>query len=202
MGLDNWCPVAWHSSGSDPFYTSEAAGRMSYYGSMVQGYPTCVFDGVITVVGGSSNTYNDYKSMYDYRRMFPSPLTITFLSRSYSENKACVSVKVKLEENLAAGNVCHIVLWEDKVPYGGRDYRFVERAQAPYEAITITNAGQEQIIKREFTLNAGWNKANLGVTAFVQNLTAKDIKNGRAAKLVAGNAVEPSSLGRVKAMFQ
>lgn len=200
-GLDNFCPVAWHSSSSDPFYTSEAAARMAYLGN-IPGYPTCVFDASLWIVGGSSSTYSTYSANYDIRRMFESPCTIDFLSKSYSGDKASVSVKVKLEKNIAANSRVMIVLWEDKIYYNGRDYRFVERSQATPITLSITGAGQEEVCKAEFTLNAGWEKSQLGVTVYVENTNPKEIYQGRASKLVEGVAVLPASLGKVKALYQ
>ena len=169
---------------------------MTYYGA--GGYPTCVIDGAESIVGGSSATYGRYLAAYDNRRNAPSPLSVQFRTHSYAGDKASVSVTVKLEENLAEGHVCHIVLWEDKV---AGNYRFVERRMPQYEVLTVTKKGQEQTIKRTFTLDAGWNKANLGVSAFVQKFATREILNGRATKLVEGVAVVPTSLGRVKALF-
>jgi hypothetical protein len=193
--------VAWHSSASgDPFYTTEAAGRMSYYGAGA--YPTCVMDGTERVVGGSSRTYGEFLAIYESRHNVSSPLEVEFEANSYAGTHASVKVKVKLEENLAEGHVCHVVLWEDKLSYGGRTYRFVERRMAQYEVLLIRNKGQTQTIKRTFTLDAGWNKANLGVSAFVQKFGTRGILNGRATKLVEGVAVEPTSLGRVRALYR
>jgi hypothetical protein len=145
--------------------------------------------------------YSWYMGSFNTRTVVPSPLTIDFLSRSYDGNRASVKVKVKLEQGIPEGHVCHIVLWETGLSYGGRDYGYVERVTALSEALTITKAKDEQIIKRTFDLDAGWNKNNLGVSVFVQNLVGKEILNGRAVKLIPGVAVEPTSLGRVKALF-
>ncbi len=107
-------------------------------------------------------------------------------------------MKVKLEESVAEGHVVHIILWEDKV---AGQYNFCERRMAQYELLTAKNANEEQTVKRTFTLDGSWNKANLGVSAWVQNFAGKQILNGRATKLVEGVAVEPASVGRVKALF-
>jgi len=174
-----------------------AGGRFSYYS--VTAVPTNVFDGIIKVVGGN---YYSYRSAYESRKNVASPLTITFLTKSYSGNNACVSVKVTLEQNISEGAVCYIILWEDEVQGGSTTWSYVERDMPPYEPITITNAGQEQIIKRTFTLQSGWKRADLGVSVLVQKLVAKEVLNGRGAKLVEGVAVNPTSLGRVKALYQ
>lgn len=173
---------------------------MSYYS--VGGWPTCVFDGIQREIGGSSGTYNAYLNIYNNRHNVSSPVEVEFEANSYEGTHASVKVKVKLEEDLAEGHVCHVVLWEDKLSYGGRTYRFVERRMAQYEILMITKKGQTQTIKRTFTLEAGWNKANLGVSAFVQKFATRDILNGRATKLVAGVSVEPTSLGRVRALYR
>ncbi len=189
--------MAWHSSGTDPYYTTESRGRMSYYGA--GGWPTCVIDGTERVPGGSSGTYGQFLATYENRRKVSSPVEVKFEANSYAGTHVSVKVKVKLEENLAEGHVCHVVLWEDKV---GGNYRFVERRMAQYELITVSKKGQAQTIRRTFTLGAGWNKANLGVSAFVQKFATREILNGRATKLVAGVAVEPTSLGRVKTLYR
>ena len=145
--------------------------------------------------------YNWYMGSFNARRMVSSPLTVEFLSNSYGTDRASIKVKIKLEQEISEGNICHIGLWETSLNYGGRDYAYVERALAQSEALTITKANEEQIIKRTFDLDPGWNKNNLGVSVFVQNLAGKEILNGRGIKLIQGVAVEPTSLGRVKALF-
>jgi hypothetical protein len=172
---------------------------MSYYAA--GSFPTCVFDGADRVIGGSSDTYNQFLAIYESRRKVSSPVEVEFEANSYAGTHASVKVKVKLEENLAEGHVCHVVIWEDKV-VSDKTYRFVERRMAQYELLTVSKKGQVQTIRRTFTLGAGWKKANLGVSAFVQKFATREILNGRATKLVAGVAVEPTSLGRVKTLYR
>jgi len=169
---------------------------MSYYGANV--YPWCFFDGTENYRGGSG-PYAAYLAIYNNRKNVASPLSIEFLANSYAGEHASVKVKVKLEENLGEGHVCHVILWEDKV---AGQYNFVERRMAQYEVITIKNANDEQEIKRTFALDGSWNKANLGVSVWVQNYAGKHILNGRATKLVEGVAVTPTSVGRVKALYR
>lgn len=192
-------PVAWHPVAEDPFYTAAAQTRATFYNVGV--FPTAIFDGTVRVLGGGPYTYDDYMAAYNQRRAVPSPLTITFLARSYAANHASVKVKVKLEQNISSGAVVQIILWEDKCYSGGKEFRFVQRLQASPATLTITQAGKEQTIKRTFTLNAGWDRNHLGVSAFVQRNADKEVLNGRAAKLVAGVGVAPTSLGRLRALY-
>ena len=174
----------------------EGNGRGTYYG--ISAVPANVFDGEMRLPGYS---YADYMAAYNSRRTVPSPLKIDFLARLYDGNKASVKAKITLEEDIAEGTVCHVILWEDKCNYNGHLWRFVERKMPIYDVLTITRKGQSHVVKREFALDAGWKKADLGVTVIVQRFAAKTVYNGAATKLVEGVAVEPASLGRVKALF-
>jgi hypothetical protein len=162
------------------------------------------FDGRWRSSGGSSQTYNNYLALFNTRTVVASPLTITFLANSFAADHASVKVRVRLEEDLPSGNVCHVALWETDVVESSETHRFVERAMVSKD-VTVTKANQFQEFSHVFTLKSGWNTANLGVTAFVQCKTWPDeklIQNGAAARLVEGGAVAPTSLGRVKALFQ
>jgi hypothetical protein len=197
QGPDKFVPVAWYCRSGSLYITPEAQGRAAYYG--VNAHPWAFFDGVISHRGAPPNEecYQLYMASFNSRRGNPSPLTIDFIHRSYGENKASVKVKLTLEQSIPEGHLCHIVLWEDKV---ANHYRFVER-RAYNEAVTITSANETQEIGTTFTLDSEWNAANLGVSVFVQHLMGKEIKQGRATMLEAGVSVTPTSLGRVKALY-
>ena len=198
QGPDKWVPVAWHVGGS--YFTAEASARSAYYGGGT-GIPKMWADGVLLHYGAYTNNeqmYAWYMGSFNTRRAVKAPLTITFLQKQYAPGKVMVKVKVDLEEAITAGHVCHIVLWEDNV---GGHYRFVERAFTT-KNVTITGQGQNEEFAHEFTIQAGWNEANLGISVFVQDPTGKEIKNGRAGLLESAYAVEPTSVGRVKALYR
>lgn len=197
--MDKWVPVAWHVGGY--FYTSEGSARGGYYG--VSGIPQLWVDGIIQHRGAYTNNeqmYQWYMGTFNSRRTVSSPLTVTFLNNSYGSGKTSVKVKVDLDDNIASGHVCHIVLWETNLSYGGRTYAFVERALAT-KNVTVTNKGQSEEFSHEFTLQGTWKVADLGISVLVQNNSTKAMANGRGTKLVSGMAVAPTSLGRVKALF-
>lgn len=192
-------PVGWHVGGF--FVTGEASARGGYYG--VSGIPHMWADGVLSHRGAYTNNdqmYAWYMSAFNIRRNAAAPLTITFLQKHYANGKVTVKFKVDLEQGITAGHVCHIVLWEDNLEYGGRKFRFVERA-ATTKNVTITGQGQSQEFEHEFTI-MGWKESELGVSVFVQDPNGKEIKNGRAGKLENAYAVSPSSVGRVKALYR
>jgi hypothetical protein len=179
------------------YVTPEAVARAGYYG--VNAHPWAFFDGIMSHRGAYPNEQNYlwYMSSFNIRRAVKAPLTVTYLQKQYATGKVMVKVKVDLEETITAGHVCHIVLWEDKV---GGHYRFVERAFTT-KNVTITGQGQNEEFTHEFTIQAGWNEANLGVSVWVQDPTGKEVKNARAATLESAYAVAPTSVGRVKALF-
>jgi hypothetical protein len=188
-------------SPSGLWYTPESAGRAGYYG--VSGIPQLWMDGLVQHRGAYTNNeqmYSWYMGTFNSRTTIPSPLTIDFLHKSYGNNMASVKVKLTLEQSIPAGHVCHIVLWEDNLSYSGRPYRFVERRLATKD-VTITGANETQEISTTFALDASWKTTDLGVSVYVQDPNGKEIKQARATKLEAGTSVTPTSLGRVKALF-
>jgi len=154
--------------------------------------------------GGSSQTYNNYLALFNTRKDVAGPLAVTFLTNSFGEGHASVKVRVRLEEDLSAENVCHIALWETDVVESSETHYYVERAMTT-KKLTVTKANQKEEFSHVFTLKTEWKTANMGVTAFVQCNTwpnEKLIQNGAAVKLVEGVVVAPASLGRVKALFR
>lgn len=198
QGPDKFVPVAWYCRSGSMYVTPEAIQRAGYYG--VDVHPWVFFDGIMSHRGAYPNEQNYlwYMSSFNIRRAVKAPLTVTFLQKQYAGGKVMVKVKVDLEESIAAGHVCHIVLWEDKV---GGHYRFVERAFTT-KNVTITGQGQNEEFTHEFTIQSGWKEANLGVSVFVQDPAGKEVKNARAGILESAYAVEPASVGRVKALFR
>jgi hypothetical protein len=194
--MANLAPIQW-MYGISP----HASQRFStYYGQRY--VPNHFTDGVLNRIG--SGNYSNYVADYNTRRVISAPLTITFLSQTLGSNTAYVKVQVKLESNLPAGHTIYLGLWEDKVvvggSYGSTPVRVMERDMAT-TALTITNANQTQDFEHTFTVQSGWKRADLGVTAWVQGPTTdKEVHNAAASKFNT-TAVTPSSLGRVKAIF-
>jgi hypothetical protein len=159
--------------------------------------PTHVTDGIDVIVGGS---YAVYLNAFNKRENVSSPLTLAFVSKSATSSQAHVKVKVKLEEAVSSGKKVFVVMWEDHARGGSYTWRYTERDMASHD-LTVTSKGQEQVFENTFPVT-GYNLANLGVSVFVQDVSGtKEILNGNAATF-AGAAVEPDSLGRVKAIFK
>ena len=177
---------------SDRFFT--------YYGQKY--VPNHFTDGVLNRIG--SGNYDNYVADYNTRRVISAPMTVTILENTLGSTTAYVKVRVALDENVPAGHTIYIGLWEDKVvvggSYGSTPVRVMERDLAK-TSLTITSKGQTQNFEHTFTLQGSWKRADLGVTAWVQGPnTAREVHNASASKC-SPLSVSPSSLGRVKALF-
>lgn len=159
--------------------------------------PTHVTDGIDVIVGGN---YTVYLNAFNNREKVSSPLTLSFVSKWANTSQAYAKVKVKLEEAVGGGKKVFVVMWEDHAQGGSYTWRYTERDTGSH-ALTVTSKGQEQVFENTFPVK-GYDLENLGVSVFVQDVSGtKEILNGNAAKF-AEAAVEPNSLGRVKAIFK
>jgi len=199
-GMGNIVPMEWHSGGT--LYTPEGANRASYYG--VTGLPTCVFDGTGMAVGAYPGnvpqTIAYYMGFYTPAHNNPAYVYVTIIDKSVGGGVASIKFNIYLEQGIASGHVAHIVLWEDHVVVGSTDWRYVERAYTS-KNVTISNGGESQLFTHTFTLNGAWNPNNLGISVIIQNPTSKVCANSAAAACVTGTGCAPTSLGRIKALF-
>jgi hypothetical protein len=190
------CPIGY------VFYVSPHVSQRfsSYYGQTY--VPNHFTDGVLNRIG--SGNYNNYVADYNTRHAVSAPLTVTIQENTLGSNTAYVKIQVKLEENLASGHNIYAGLWEDKVvvggTYGSTPVRVMERDLAS-TGLTVTSKGQEQIYEHTFNLQSSWKRGDLGVTVWVQGPnTEREVHNAATAKF-SSLGVSPSSLGRVKALF-
>jgi hypothetical protein len=201
-GLDNWVPTLWPSYNDNPFYTTEAYNRHRNYYSY-GGFPDTYFDGWDRLLGGWTNNetaYNYFLNKYNQHKAVSAPCSVTYLANGYSGTNAYCKVNIYLDESIPANSVVNFVLWEDNLTYNGKAWEYVERLYQT-QTLTISNAGQAQVINKNFTLNPSWVTSNCGFSVWVQD-PSKNVLNGRAVKLAVGTNAVPTSLGRVKGLFK
>lgn len=194
--FDSVAVIAYHSSSSDPFYTSTAATRMSYYG--VSGYPTMRLDGGYSVVGGlhTGTMYPTYRGYFDIRKAEPSQLTIdldvaydsvarTGLLTIVVRNTGGSPVTAQLQTALIESHIYY--------PWQGMDsLQDVERTMLPNasgEAITVP-AGDTVIRTRNFSISSGWVAKNCEFVVFCQNNSTKNIHQGAMAAVMPKPALK------------
>jgi len=171
---------------------------MTFYGQST--VPHHFTDGILRCNSG----YSTYVSHYITRSVISAPLTVTFLAKTLGSGTAYVKVKVALEQSIPAGHTIYIGLWEDNVvvggTYGSTPVRVLERDLAT-TSLTISSSSQTQEFEYTFNTQVGWKAADLGVTAWVQGPNNDAEVHNAAAGKFDNAAVAPSSLGRVKALF-
>jgi hypothetical protein len=181
---DSVVPIAYHASSSDPYYTADAAARLSYYG--ITGYPTVVLDGSNQIVGGlhTGTMYPTYLNYFRTRMGVSSPLTIA-LSIAYdtTARTGTLTIKIHNTSGSSVSGQLHTVLTESHIyyPWQGMDsLHYVERAMLPSssgEAITVA-AGDSLAKTRDFTVNASWVAGHCDFVVFVQNNSSKEMYQG------------------------
>ena len=169
----------------DTFTNDYSNARNTYYN--ISGFPTAVFDGVITYVGGSNTVsmYPDYLPLYEARKDKNCAYTVEIFGTNTGLNYN-VQLRVKKLATVPASYdnlVVHLALTESNIPFswqGQTEVNNAERLMAPDQNGTPLNfnGGNEVIITLPFTINAAWVVNNLELVAFIQNLGGKEILQG------------------------
>lgn len=175
--------VKYHNG--DDFTNTYSNARNTYYG--ISGFPTAVFDGVLTYVGGSNTVsmYPQYLPMYEGRKDKNCAYSVEIFGTNYGLN---YNVQLRVKKLAAVppsynNLVVHLALTESNIPYnwqGQTEVNYAERLMAPSELGTPLNfaGGNEVIIDLPFTINAAWVVNNLELASWVQNLDGKEILQG------------------------
>ena len=200
---DNVAIIAYHGgySGNDPFDNTPASNRRSYYG--ITGFPTCVFGGDRTQVGGAaagsdwSGIYSGYESKYLAERDEYTPFT---MSLRYTENGSTINMQstttyqsitnlknLKLRYALCESHIAYN--WETSMD----SLHFVEREMYPdangktfNSSTTAPSVGTQIVDEVSFTIPSGVVKNNCEFIAFVQNDDNKEILVAAKVKLSDG----------------
>ncbi|NIT36652.1 MAG: Omp28-related outer membrane protein [candidate division Zixibacteria bacterium] len=181
---------------SDPFANADADARCAYYKITVT--PTAVFDGAVT-----SQPYTRWPDIFNQRKGVASPLEMK-LKITTSGDNFTLKANIKRQGAMAGSGLrFHCAVTEQNLSYGGHTYHHVLRKMYPNAggtAFAINNNETKQIVvSGKFA--GSWKRENLHFVVWAQNYGAKEVYQARLAtwKEVA---VEPSSIGRVKAVFK
>lgn len=149
--------------------------RISYYG--IGGIPESFFDGITSVLGGSTGTYSAFLSKYNQRIAIPSDFTISLNGMSDGLDYTVVMSIENVEPNTSSSLVAHLSLTESDVVYSGTAYHFVTRRFWPDAAgtpVAFTSKSSETVLL-EFTMDASWDLDNCEFIGFIQDNSNKEI---------------------------
>lgn len=181
--------------GGDVFENTEAGTRQSYYGSVVSGYPTAIFDGLLAVVGGSSSgsMLFYYTPKYNQRVAIESPLSISLAKDADFLSTGTLTATITNTSSAEVSGTVHFTVTESHIPYKWQTMDtldFVERAMLPNasgEAITLA-PGEKKILTRNYNIDASWpsftKDDNIEFGCFVQG-SSKEIYQAGVLKFSA-----------------
>jgi hypothetical protein len=163
----------------------ESDVRHSYYADNGTGIPDIRFDGSwYAQVGAPESDSNGlfYISKIDNRRTTTSPLAVVVSDFSYTEPGAFAQVSVKMFGDIPnpANHYIRVAIVEDDLTYGSSVYQNVCRDMLPDATgtpLTVSQAGQEQVVDLDIAMQAGWDAEKLQIIAWVQNDANKEIIN-------------------------
>jgi hypothetical protein len=187
MGLDElhengWAvaTIAYHSG--DAYETPESVARNDF--NEVGGYPTVVFNGVESVVGGSNSNsmYNTYLPIVQQELQRPTPLDIQIISFNITGNTLSAHVHIETDSPMGGeSNILHAVITESHIEESWQnqdELNFVERTMLNgADGLVVDLATQSADINFELTLSEDWVDANCEFIVFVQDIESHDIYN-------------------------
>jgi len=166
----------------DPYATDTSNGRNSYYG--ISGYPTGVFDGLLSYVGGSSTTsvFPSYLPLYQQRAPIKTPVSLSIYGTN-DELAYTTTIQINKRANLAYPNlVAHLAITESHIAYnwqGQTEFNFVNRLMVPDMNGTTVNLQTAPLgvlnVPLNFNIGSTWNMFNCELVVWVQNLDTKEV---------------------------
>lgn len=175
---DSLLVLAYHYG--DPYQTTETYNRIVYYGDMIPGYPTVIFDGLDSMVGSSGSgaaytNYDYYRPIFDAHKTLSSPFEMTLImgTHNLAAGTGTIGVKVKNVNIIPESGTLHFAVMERNIPVlwqGMTEIDYTVRDMIPDEngqAFTIP-AGDSALFVRSFTIDPAWVLGKCQFAAFVQ----------------------------------
>jgi hypothetical protein len=195
--IDDGYPVAViENHNGDPYANDTSNARNTYYG--ISGYPTGIFDGVLSYVGGNNTTsiINSYMPLYQQRSEVKTPLNIMIYGEETREN---YDITIRLDKFAPIGDpnlVLHLAITESDIAYnwqGQNHFNFVNRMMyptwegTPIDLVNAPNGFNDFMLSIAKDLT--WITTNCELVAFIQNLDTKEII--QANKIMLYDLVAP-----------
>ncbi len=158
--------------------------------SGIVGLPTCVFDGVAAIVGGSPATYDQYRGRFESEALLAAEIGAS-LDPVITGNHVDVDIDIEVSAAFAARTLdMTAVLVEHNVPKpagqpGPDTLSFVARV-VNAQQITL-EPGEIARYNAALTLEGSWNQEELYVVAIFQELDLGEVLQSAMAKVHAGS---------------
>lgn len=176
------------SSSATGFSNTYSQARVLYYG--ISGIPNSFFDGITSVLGGSTGTYNSFLSKYNQRIAVPSNFTVAMNGMNEGLDYTVLINMEMVEPYTGTNLVAHLSLTQSGVMYGSTPFNYVTRRLWPSASGTAVDFSGDpnQTVMLQFTMDAGWNLDNCEFIAWIQDNSTKEILQ---AEKVAVNDLMP-----------
>lgn len=176
----------------DPYATDTSNGRNAYYG--ISGYPTGIFDGLLSYVGGNNTTsvFPSYLPLYEQRAPIKTPITLSMYGNLNTRENYNVTVQINKLANLAYPNlVLHLCVTESNIPYnwqGQTEFNFVNRIMVPDMNGTTVDLMNSPLgvlnVPLTFAVDPAWQTGNCEFVVFVQNIDTKEVLQTHKVALI------------------
>jgi hypothetical protein len=166
----------------DPYANDTSNARNTYYG--ISGFPTGIFDGLLSHVGGNHTTsvFPSYLPLYEQRNNVKTPVNLDIYgeeTRTYYD----ITIRVDKFAPLWFPNlVMHLALTESGITYawqGQTHLEYVDRMMYPTHEGTPFALADAPLGITDLVLNINksddWVTENCELVAFIQNLDTKEI---------------------------
>ncbi len=148
---------------------------------MIPGFPTVIFDGQATVVGGGGSMYNQYLTKYNAAIAVPSSFTIDV--EGSNSGMIDYELNITVEKTATASTdspKMHVVVTESHIPeiWGGlTEVNYVERTMVPNQNGTTLDfsSATTQDVTLNFSVDPSWVNENCELVIFLQNNGTKEI---------------------------
>ncbi|MCX7918663.1 MAG: Omp28-related outer membrane protein [bacterium] len=169
-GSEKCIVLEYHTN--DELATSQTESRAQWYNA--RGLPTAKFNGTKTQVGGSETIQTEYEKIVNELMQTTASFSITLSGNISSEHAMMKATVTPLTTATRSNLKFRWAMYEDNVELKGKRYRFVVREIVTEDSLPLQ--GKKPVdIKRTFKVNPAWKYTNLGIVAFIQDDSSKEI---------------------------